>query len=59
MRERAFSMIDPNMINTLPLLCTFHKFGLLFLKFYMTELGRKNSFIIIDNDDKKRILKIY
>ncbi|QDF27904.1 ATP-dependent helicase [Halarcobacter anaerophilus] len=57
MRERAFSMIDPNMINTPPLLCTFHKFGLLFLKFYMTELGRKNSFIIIDNDDKKRILK--
>ena len=57
MRERAFKMIDPSMINTPPLLCTFHKFGLLFLKFHMTELGRKNSFIIIDNDDKKRILK--
>ncbi len=57
MRERAFRMIDPSMINTPPLLCTFHKFGLLFLKFHMTELGRKNSFIIIDNDDKKRILK--
>ena len=57
MRERAFSMIDQSTINTPPLLCTFHKFGLLFLKFHMTELGRKNSFIIIDNDDKKRILK--
>ena len=57
MRERAFSMIDPSSINTPPILCTFHKFGLLFLKFHMTELGRKNSFIIIDNDDKKRILK--
>ena len=57
MRERAFSLIDPSIINTPPLLCTFHKFGLLFLKFHMTELGRKNSFIIIDNDDKKRILK--
>jgi DNA helicase-2/ATP-dependent DNA helicase PcrA len=57
MRERAFSMIDPSFINTPPLLCTFHKFGLLFLKFYMTELGRKNNFIIIDTDDKKRILK--
>jgi DNA helicase-2/ATP-dependent DNA helicase PcrA len=57
MRERAFKMIDPSMINTPPLLCTFHKFGLLFLKFHMSELGRKNSFIIIDNDDKKRILK--
>ena len=57
MRERAFSMIDPSYINTPPLLCTFHKFGLLFLKFHMTELDRKNNFIIIDTDDKKRILK--
>ena len=57
MRERAYSMIDSTSVNTPPLLCTFHKFGLLFLKFHMSELGRKNSFIIIDNDDKKRILK--
>ena len=57
MRERAFNMIDPSMINTPPVLCTFHKFVLLFLKFYMTELNRKNNFIIIDTDDKKRILK--
>jgi DNA helicase II / ATP-dependent DNA helicase PcrA len=57
MRERAFNMIDPSMINTPPLLCTFHKFGLLFLKFHMSELNRKNNFIIIDTDDKKRIIK--
>ncbi|MGM0519973.1 MAG: ATP-dependent helicase [Campylobacterota bacterium] len=57
MRERAFSMIDPTMLNTPPLLCTFHKFGLLFLKFHMSELDRKNNFIIIDTDDKKRVLK--
>ncbi len=57
MRERAYSMINSSTINTPPLLCTFHKFGLLFLKFNMSELGRKNSFIIIDSDDKKRILK--
>ena len=57
MRERAYSLIDSSSLNTPPLLCTFHKFGLLFLKFHMSELGRKNSFIIIDNDDKKRILK--
>jgi DNA helicase-2/ATP-dependent DNA helicase PcrA len=56
MRERAYSMIDSN-INTPPILCTFHKFGLLFLKFYMSELNRKNNFIIIDTDDKKRILR--
>ena len=57
MRERAYAMIDTATVNTPPLLCTFHKFGLLFLKFHMSELNRKNSFIIIDNDDKKRILK--
>jgi len=57
MRERAYSMIDSSTLNTPPLLCTFHKFGLLFLKFHMTELGRKNNFIIIDTDDKKRIIK--
>ncbi|WP_428026295.1 ATP-dependent helicase [Arcobacter sp.] len=56
MRERAYSMIGSN-VNTPPILCTFHKFGLLFLKFYMSELNRKNNFIIIDTDDKKRILK--
>ncbi|MDN5098915.1 ATP-dependent DNA helicase PcrA [bioreactor metagenome] len=57
MRERAFSLIDSSKIFTPPLLCTFHKFGLLFLKFHMSELERKNNFIIIDTDDKKRILK--
>ncbi len=55
MRERAFSLIDN--ISYPPLLCTFHKFGLLFLKFHITKLGRKNNFVIIDTDDKKRILK--
>ncbi len=57
MRERAYSLIDQTSLITPPLLCTFHKFGLLFLKFHMTELDRKNNFIIIDTDDKKRIIK--
>ena len=55
MRERAFKLID-NMSYP-PLLCTFHKFGLLFLKFHISKLGRKNNFVIIDTDDKKRILR--
>src|SRR6056300_1732955 len=55
MRERAFGLIDSN-VSTMPLLCTFHKFGLLFLKFHMSELNRKNNFVIIDTDDKRRIL---
>ncbi|WP_345970668.1 UvrD-helicase domain-containing protein [Sulfurimonas sp. HSL1-6] len=55
MRERALSMIDAKSYP--PLLCTFHKFGLLFLKFHIHRLGRENNFVVIDTDDKKRILK--
>lgn len=57
MRDRALSLIDDK--SHPPLLCTFHKFGLLFLKFNMEKLGRKNSFVVIDNDDKKRIIKSF
>ncbi len=58
MRNRALSLIDKK-IDYPPLLCTFHKFGLLFLKFHMNELGRSNNFVIIDTDDKKRIIKSF
>ena len=57
MRERALSMLDNPLYP--PLLCTFHKFGLLFLKLHIDRLGRNNNFIIIDTDDKKRILKSF
>ncbi|KEA45734.1 ATP-dependent DNA helicase [Campylobacter mucosalis] len=57
MRSRAMAMLSSK--NYTPLLCTFHKFGLLFLKFYIDRLGRKNNFIIIDTDDKKRIIKSF
>jgi len=55
MRERALSMLSAQSYP--PLLCTFHKFGLLFLKFHIHRLGRENNFVVIDTDDKKRILK--
>ncbi len=55
MRERALSMIENRSYP--PLLCTFHKFGLLFLKFNIHLLGRNNNFVVIDTDDKKKILK--
>ena len=57
MRERALGMIED--ISYPPLLCTFHKFGLIFLKFNIERLGRKNNFVVIDTDDKKRILKSF
>jgi len=56
MRERAVAMIDQN-YSSMPLLCTFHKFGLLFLKLHIEKLGRANNFVIIDSDDKKRMVK--
>lgn len=58
MRNRALSLIDQE-LSYRPLLCTFHKFGLLFLKFHIERLGRSNAFVIIDTDDKKRILKSF
>ena len=57
MRHRALSLIKGMDVKELPLLCTFHKFGLLFLKFHISELGRKNNFVIIDVADKKKIIK--
>jgi DNA helicase-2/ATP-dependent DNA helicase PcrA len=55
MRERALSMIENTSYP--PLLCTFHKFGLLFLKFNIHLLNRENNFVVIDTDDKKKIIK--
>ncbi len=58
MRQRALSLIEEQIAYP-PLLCTFHKFGLLFLKHHMQEIGRSSNFVIIDTDDKKRILKSF
>ena len=55
MQTRALSLIKQT--STPPLLCTFHKFGLLFLKFHMDKLGRAHNFVIIDSNDKKGIIK--
>ncbi|MCF6341030.1 MAG: UvrD-helicase domain-containing protein [Sulfurimonas sp.] len=55
MRDRAYSMMDNPAYP--PLLCTFHKFGLLFLKFNIHLLNRANNFVVIDTEDKKRIIK--
>ncbi|MCD6433153.1 MAG: UvrD-helicase domain-containing protein [Sulfurimonas sp.] len=55
MRARSLAMISD--VAYPPLLCTFHKFGLLFLKFNIHLLNRQNNFVVIDTDDKKRIIK--
>ena len=56
MRERALNMIN-NPTSHPPLLLTFHKFGLIFLKLYIHLLNRDNNFVIIDSDDQRKILK--
>ncbi len=56
MRERALKLM-PSRVTYPPQLCTFHKFGLLFLKFHIEKLGRNNGFVIIDSDDKKRLIR--
>ncbi|MEA3371917.1 MAG: 3'-5' exonuclease [Campylobacterota bacterium] len=55
MKERSLNMMSTSAYP--PLLCTFHKFGLLFLKFNIHLLKRENNFVVIDTDDKKRIIK--
>ena len=55
MKERSMEMISNSVYP--PLLCTFHKFGLLFLKFNIHLLNRANNFVVIDTDDKKKIIK--
>jgi DNA helicase-2/ATP-dependent DNA helicase PcrA len=55
MRKSALKLIDD--YKSIPLLCTFHKFGLLFLKKYITKLNRAKDFIIIDSDDKYKLIK--
>ncbi len=56
MRQRALGMLQ-NSIATPPLLCTFHKFGLLFLKFHIHHLNREPNFVLLDSDDQKKIAK--
>lgn len=56
MRTRALNLIS-HIDSAPPLLCTFHKFGLLFLKFHINELGRKADFTLIDTEDRKRIIR--
>ena len=43
MRERAMALLEST-TQTPPLLCTFHKFGLLFLRFHIHHLGRSANF---------------
>jgi DNA helicase-2/ATP-dependent DNA helicase PcrA len=62
MRNRALGLIQ-NSYPYPPLLCTFHKFGLMFLRFNIHLLTKdnkpiyNNNFIVIDTDDKKSIIK--
>lgn len=58
MKERALNLLE-NELHCLPLLCTFHKFGLLFLKNHIGELDRDENFLIVDSNDRKSIIKSF
>lgn len=57
MRERALNLLSNIPLESKPLLCTFHKFGLLFLKKHISLLGREGNFVLLDGDDTKKIIK--
>ncbi|PAF50256.1 hypothetical protein BKH43_04955 [Helicobacter sp. 13S00401-1] len=58
MRTRALALIESKE-KLDPLLCTFHKFGLIFLREYIESLDNKRNtnFVIIDSNDQKDIIK--
>ena len=56
MQERALALLSPTSVP--PLLCTFHRFGLLFLKFHMQYLNRDSNFTLLDSEDRKKVMKI-
>ena len=47
MRYRALNLIS-NKDSAPPLLCTFHRFGLLFLKFHINKINRDSNFVLIE-----------
>ncbi len=56
MKERALALLTQRDLAP-PLLCTFHKFGLIFLRFHIAKLGRGANFVVLDSADKRSILK--
>ena len=57
MRDKAMNLIDSSSIAYPPLVCTFHRFGLIFLRQYIHTINRQNDFFIADSNDKKSILR--
>ena len=57
MKDKAINLINSSIIPYLPLICTFHKFSLIFLKKYIHTINRQNDFFIANSNNKKSILK--
>ncbi|MEF3191548.1 MAG: UvrD-helicase domain-containing protein [Campylobacterales bacterium] len=55
MRQRTVALLGT--LPYPPLLATFHRFGLLFLRSHITKMGRPATFVVIDSDDQKRLVK--
>ncbi|TLD82070.1 ATP-dependent helicase [Helicobacter sp. MIT 05-5293] len=57
MRDRALGLLEHSRSMPPPLLCTFHRFGLMFLRLYIDRLSRLSNFIVLDTEDKRAIIK--
>lgn len=56
MEARAMALIKTPLENP-PLLCTFHKFGLIFLKKFMHFLARDHNFTLLDTTDRHQVMR--
>lgn len=57
MRDRALGLLNHSANMPPPLLCTFHRFGLMFLRLYIDRLSRLSNFVVLDTEDKRAIIK--
>ncbi|HSR50186.1 MAG TPA: UvrD-helicase domain-containing protein [Acidobacteriota bacterium] len=55
MRSRVLSLLPP--MDRVPLVCTFHSFGVRVLRRYASRVGYRNDFNICDADDQHRLYK--
>ena len=57
MRARVSRLLKSGKQSPQPLLCTFHAFGVRFLRAHIAELGYRPDFVIFDSQDQQSVVK--
>ncbi|MEE8433731.1 MAG: UvrD-helicase domain-containing protein, partial [bacterium] len=57
MRGRVSRLLKSGKQSPQPLLCTFHAFGVRFLRAHIAELGYRPDFVIFDSQDQQSVVK--